>query len=275
LQFTFTPDAAQSVAIAVAKDLKSAGFKVAAEVAVGDNVPYRTTLLGHKSATAILVECQGEPSYEHNLQTLAGWLAIRRLDAEMYVATRADAHLSGTLMQRLKADGIGLIFVDEGDEVEVSFRGLNHALVVTPPPGLALGRLKTEVADLYKTFNKGDRKQALKDLTELVERETKALVLKAARKRWITKTEAELEAMSWSAQIDVIAGKASCTVGHKPLMDPPLKADAHSFRGGRNLVTHNVKNKWGEAKRERQFAERMLMGARLAAEMLSLQRKVI
>ncbi len=275
MEFTFTPDAAQSVATAVARNLQIAGFHVAPEEAVAPEAPFRTTLLAKKSGTAILVECQGEASYEPHLQKLAGWIAIRRLDAEMYLAVRAEANISGSLIQRLQADGVGLIFVDINDKVGISFRGMNHALVITPAAGLALGKLKREIDDSVQRYNTGDRRQAVKDLTELVERETQALVMRAARKGWITKTEKEVEAMSWSAQIDVAAGKASCAKGRAPVIDPSMKADAHSFRSGRNLITHKVKNKWGDSRRERQFAERMLMGTRLAAELLSLQRKVV
>ena len=39
------------------------------------------------------------------------------------------------------------------------------------------------------------------------------------------------------------------------------------------LINHKVSSKRDEQKREQQFAERMLMGPRLTADLLSLQRK--
>ena len=51
-------------------------------------------------------------------------------------------------------------------------------------------------------------------------------------------------------------------------------SELHVFRDTRNLVDHKVLNKRGEREREKQFGERMLMGARLIDEMLKVDRKI-
>ena len=60
-----------------------------------------------------------------------------------------------------------------------------------------------------------------------------------------------------------------------PIVDDKLKQDLHSFRGARNLIDHPATSKAAEKKRQTQFAERMVMGPRLAGELLSLQAKVV
>jgi hypothetical protein len=48
----------------------------------------------------------------------------------------------------------------------------------------------------------------------------------------------------------------------------------HSFRNARNVIDHKVKSKRENAARERQFAERMIQGSRLAAELITIKRKI-
>jgi len=83
-----------------------------------------------------------------------------------------------------------------------------------------------------------------------------------------------VQAKDWSEQIDTLGSFNAYNAGHQPVVDNTLKADLHSFRGARNLVDHKVHGKRAESKRQMQFAERMMQGPRLMAELLSLQRKV-
>ena len=57
------------------------------------------------------------------------------------------------------------------------------------------------------------------------------------------------------------------------MIEADLKDDLHSFTRGRNLVDHKVKGKRQEEKRQKQFADRMMQGPRLIAELVLLQRK--
>ena len=85
--------------------------------------------------------------------------------------------------------------------------------------------------------------------------------------------EPAIRAKDWSEQIDTLASVNAYNPTYRPVVSNTLKADLHSFRGARNLVDHKVHGKRAEARRQTQFAERMMQGPRLTAELLSLQRK--
>ncbi|MGH7249966.1 MAG: hypothetical protein ACREGC_03245, partial [Minisyncoccia bacterium] len=109
---------------------------------------------------------------------------------------------------------------------------------------------------------------------EVVERETEELALRAVRKGWLTMNEAAIKGKDWSSQIDTLASPNACTAGRAPIVSTTFKNDLHSFRGARNLVDHKVRGKRDDANRQKQFAERMMQGPRLVAELISLKRRV-
>jgi hypothetical protein len=86
--------------------------------------------------------------------------------------------------------------------------------------------------------------------------------------------EAAIKAKDWSSQIDTLASKNAYNMGKDPIVSTTFKNDLHSFRGARNLVDHKVRGKRDDANRQKQFAERMMQGPRLVAELISLQRRV-
>lgn len=270
----FTPLEARATALAVADWLNREKFKVELEVAL-DDAPYRTTLLGHSGGLDFLVEAQGSPLFSTGLQQLATWLSVQRRYAQFYVAIGAtdDTSITGRMLEQMKRHGCGLLLVRR-ENVDVAFEASNAALIVTPDPTLQFGHCKKAVADAVRRFNQGERKAGLRDMCELVERETNALARKLARKGWIDKAEPTVEQMDFSDKINVLASRARYSSGRDPLVPDKLKLDLHSFRGARNLVDHSVASKREEIKREKQFPERMMMGPRLLAELVALQRKV-
>jgi hypothetical protein len=86
----------------------------------------------------------------------------------------------------MKRDGVGLLVVDASGVVVESQKARNPALVVTPEPTLRYGDCKQEVAEAIKKFNDVDRKDGLRDMCEIVERETEELALRAVKKNWLT-----------------------------------------------------------------------------------------
>jgi hypothetical protein len=207
------------------------------------------------------------------LKELAVQLAANRQYAELYIATRDEGVLSGEMLQALRKDGVGLLLVAESGAVSTHSAARNAALVVSPDPTLALGDRKQEVQAALRKFNDVNRKDGLRDMCEVVEGETKKLAMKASRKGVITVTEQAIEGLDWSNQINCLASAKCHAPGRQVLIDDKLKNDFHSFRGARNLVDHPAKGKRQEAKRQRQFAERMVQGPRLVAELVSLRRK--
>jgi hypothetical protein len=274
MKFSLTPEEAQPPAIAVAKFLRRQVMTVRTEAAAWEDAPYRTTLVAVKSEFRLLVEAQGTLSYGKALKDFATWVAARQHYSELYIATTSEATLQVGLLGEMKADGVGLFVVDEGGQVSVSQRARNPALVVRPHPDLRFGDCKLEVTDAVKKFNDVDRKDGLRDMCEIVERETEALALRAARAGRVTMNEIAIAGMDWSTQINMLASNRSYNPGTNPIVTQVLKDDLHSFRGARNLVDHKVRNRQEEMRRQKQFAERMLQGPRLVADLVALQRKI-
>jgi hypothetical protein len=274
MAYVFTPDDAQTIADAIVKYLRKQKCEVSFETALSDNAPYRTTLLAKRNDLIILIEAQKSPNYGGSLQGLARWLGAERKYCELYLATDADAYMQGGLLTELERDGVGLMLVDDTSTVSTSQKPRNPALVITPDPTLRFGKCKEEVRESINKFNSINRKDGLRDMCEIVEKLTEEVAVFATKKGYINRTEAQVRAMNWSEQINILAAQNVCTPSHQPLLSEGLKTDLHSFRGARNLIDHKVKTKREDEKRQKQFAERMMMGPRLVAELVSLKRQV-
>jgi hypothetical protein len=274
MKFIVTPEEAQGPALAVAKQLRKRGMIIKTEIEAWPGSPYRTTLVARRSGFCLLVEAQGVLNYGKALKELATRLAADRRYAEFYLATMSESVLQAGMLEEMKRDGVGLLIVDENGIVSESHKARNPALVVTPEPTLRFGDCKQEVLDAVKKFNEIDRKDGLRDMCEAVERETEKLGLRAVRKGLLSLNEAAILSKDWSSQIDTLASKNAYIPGKDPIVSATFKNDLHSFRGARNLVDHKVKGKRDNANRQKQFAERMMQGPRLVAELVALQRRV-
>jgi len=275
MKYQFTPEEAQSVADAVAGHFRRKSYRVSVEVPLKSGAPYRSTLLARKvRRPVVLVEAQGRPDYSPSIQSLVHWLAAERAYSETYLATHDESLMRSGLLNDLNREGVGLLLVGTSGEVSVSRKARNPALVVTPDPTLSFGPCKREAFDCLDKFNTESRKDGLRDMCELVERETERLAVALARKGWISFDQSAVQAMSWSDQINALASLKNYSPGRTPIVSSDLKQDLHSFRGARNLFDHKVRSVSEELRRERQYAERMMMGPRLLAELVSLQKRV-
>jgi hypothetical protein len=275
MRFEFTPDEAQPTALAVARHLQRKRLAVSVEASAWPDAPLRTTLLGKLATLNILVEVQGRLNYTRAVKDLAAWIAARRHYAELLLAVPNEATLQAGTIEELRTDGVGLLIINADDgSVKEPIKAKNPALIVTPDPNLRFGKCKQEVIKAVDKFNDMDRKDGLRDMCELVERETEVLAVLAARKGLMTRPESIVRTMDWSQQINVLASQEQYTAGNTPIVDDKLKFDMHSFRGARNLIDHQARNKRADRERQLQFAERMMQGPRLIAKLVSLQRKV-
>lgn len=274
MDFIFTPDEAQATAIIVARQLEQQGLNIAVEVSLNADAPLRTTLVARKSGFFKLVEAQRNLHYGKVLKELALWLAANRYYGEFFIAVPHNATMQASLLDELKKDGVGLLIVGEDETIKIHLEAKNPALVVTPDPSLKYGKCRIEVQNAVEKFNNVNRKDGLRDMCELVERETEILAKKASAKGFITIPLTAIEAQDWSGKINTLASTNACASGRAPLFDAKLKDDMHSFRGARNLIDHPPKGKRDDARRQRQFAERMMQGPRLIAELVSLNRKI-
>jgi len=274
MKFILTPEEAQDTAGDIAKYLRKRGMEVKIEVEPWASAPYRTTLVATKGELRLLVEAQGTLNYGKALKELAMSLAANRLYAQLYLAVATEAVFQAGMLGEMKKDGVGLLVVDEHGVVSESQRARNPALVVTPDPTLRFGDCKDGIIDAVKKFNDVDRKDGLRDMCEIVEHETEELALRAVRKGYLTLNEDAIKEKDWSSQIDTLASKNACPPSIDPIVTPTFKNDLHSFRGARNLVDHKVRGKRDDSRRHKQFAERMMQGPRLVAELVSLQRRI-
>lgn len=274
MDFDFTPDEARTIAEFVARALKRQKFSIQVEVSYHEDAPYRTTLTATRHDLTILIEAQREPTYGSALKDLVAYLALKRANVELSVATSESASVAGSLMTNLKRAGVGLLIVTDEGRLEKIQAARNPALLVTPDPTLKYGKCKLEVEYLVSRFNDGDRKDSLRDMCEAVERETDQLLRRLNGKGWVTLRADQIDSMNWQRQLDVLASSKGYSDGRNPVLDSSDKTDLESFKGARNLLDHKVKNKREEARRQRQYVERMMQGARLIARLVALQRRI-
>lgn len=190
IEFLFTPEEAQTTASAVVGHYRRETYTVLVEAAVADDLRLRPTVTAESKGLRILVEAQGKPKYSEELKELVRWAtANQRLYGQIYIATSINSEIGGNLLTSIHRDGIGLLLVDDQGNVIVSREARNPALTVWPDPTLKLGRCKSEVEEEVQRFNDGQRKAALQQICEIVERETDALARKAARKGWLKQNE--------------------------------------------------------------------------------------
>lgn len=274
MKFDVTPDEARRPAAAVIRYFKKQRMRVTLEKAAWPSAPYRTTVVAEKAGRHVLVEAQGALTYSRSLKDLAAWLAANRHYAELYIATTTDAVLQAGVLQEMRSDGVGLLVVDDGGAVSEQQRPRNPALVVTPDPTLKFGSVKREVQAAVQKFNETDRKDGLRDMCETVERLTEEVGVAACRKGRLKIPEAEFRKLDWAGQINELSRKEAYKPPYTPIIGASLRDDLHSFRGARNLVDHKARSRREDIKRQKQFAERMMQGPRLAAELMSLKRKI-
>ena len=274
MKFDITPEEAQPLARAVIGHFKKMKMKVKTEQAAWSGAPYRTTVVAEKAGRKVLVEAQSVLSYGRSQKDLAVWLAANRSYAEFYIATGTDAVLDVGTLHAIKTDGVGLLIVEEDGKITEHRRARNSALVITPDPTLTLGPSKAEVTTAVHKFNEVDRKDGLRDMCEIVERLTEELGVVASRKAYLKCPETPFRSKDWAGQINELARSDAYNLPHHPLVGTTLKDDLHSFRGARNLIDHKARSQKEENRRQRQFAERMMQGPRLVAELISLKRSI-
>lgn len=274
MKFDITPDEAQKPAAAVIKHFKKKKMKIKIERPAWDDAPYRTTIVAERAGLKILIEAQGILSYGRSLQDYAAWLAARRYYSEFCIATMDDAVIEVGVSHQMKTDGVGLLIVDDDDVVKEHHRARNPALVITPDPTLSLGSTRTAVSAAVRKFNDVDRKDGLRDMCELVERLTEELGAAASRRGRLKMPESVFIFKDWAGQINELARNEAYNIPFQPLISSTLKDDLHSFRGARNLVDHKVRSAQEDKRRQKQFAERMMQGPRLAADLIGIKRKI-
>jgi hypothetical protein len=222
----------------------------------------------------VLYEVQGLLALHARLKDFAIWIAAERRCAELFLVGPSGSATTAELFSQLKKCGVGLMLLNDQNQFELSLSARNPAHIVTPDPSLRFGNAAAEVSNCVVKFNDGHRKDGLRDLCELVERETERPLILAVRKNWITLTEVQVRAKNWSDQINALASQNIMQAGRPALIDSKLRDDLQSFRGARNLVDHQARSRREDGRRSRQFLERMMMGTRLVSELVAIRRRI-
>jgi hypothetical protein len=282
MKYISTPEEAHPIANVVFEFMRKHGFAVKIEKALDVNAPYTTTLTATKSRLNILFETQYQIHCDQSIKELALWLHSQRRYAELFIATHRLAHISWDIFRDLDRSGIGLILVDDKDTLEIERPPKNPALIISHDPTLRFGTYEKKVKTCMTKFNspcsfisdKNPRRDAARDMCEIVEGLTEQLAIRAVKRKHITLTEKNITDQDWSGQIDTLRSQKACATGKSPIIDDPLKIDLHSFRGIRNLLDHKTSSHSQEIDRQQQLAERMMMGPRLIDRLVKLKCKI-
>ena len=243
------------------------------EEPIDSGLAYRPTLIGRKGQYSVLVEAQENPSITPMVREACQWVMGQRMNGRFYIATHENANISGILIAEFKKLGLGLLFVGTAGTDKV-IEAKNWAYVVSPDPELSLGGRKRDIEDALEKYNSGNRKDGLRDLCDIVEAETKALLLTAIGRNIMTVPKKAAESMDWEGRINALASPNSHANGEPPVVSPDFKHDLLSFKGARNLVGHPVDSWRLDKRRSLQYQERMTQGPRLVAELIHLDRKL-
>jgi len=273
MKYTFTPDEAQTIADGFIKFYKKKGFEISIEKPFAPLAPMITTLTAEKNGLSLLLEAQKNPSFGGSLIDLSRWLSSQRAYCELYIITDESSNLKGNLLIDIANEGVGLLIVDNNFNVTEHRKAKNFALIVTPEPTLSFGTHKLKIQECINKFNDGERKDGLRDLCEFGENLTNDVANTASRKGYLI-SSLNLNRMDWSSKIDALASPNQYNSGYLPVFTASFMTDLHSFRNARNLFDHPPKNKRDAMRRERQFAERMMMGPRIISELISIKRKI-
>lgn len=282
MEYICTAEEAWPIADAVKKFLQLEKYNVQIEKVITTDVPYRTTLLATRNHYSILVDAQHKPDVDIAVKDLVVWLLSNTRCAELFIATDRAAVFSGKFFRALDNTGIGLMIVEDDGTVIIDRNPKNPALVVNPEPGLKFGKYAKAVGTCLKKFNSpssllsGDnyRKDALRDLCEIVEGQTEELAVRLSNKGHLILDEEEIRKRKWNDQINLMASKDAYKPNIKPFITEPLKLDLHSFRDARNKLDHKVRSKRDEIARQQQLPERMMMGSRLVADLSKISASV-
>jgi hypothetical protein len=282
MKYISTPEEARTIANVVLKFMRRQGFAVKIEKALDVDAPYTTTLIATKSRLNVLFETQYQIRCDQSLKELALWLHSQNCYAELFIVAHRSSHISWDLFRDLETPGIGLILVDDGNNLKIERFPKNPALMVSHDPTLRFGSYDKKVKACMAKFNSpcsflsdnNIRRDAARDMCEIVEGLTEELAIHAVKKKHITLTAENIMEKDWAGQIDTLGSQNACTAGKPPVLKSALKADIHSFRGIRNLLDHKTRSRSQEIDRQQQLAERMMMGPRLIDRIVKIKRKI-
>ena len=283
MKYIYTPEEVRTIANALFRFMQHQGFNVLIEKPFSEDAPCATTLMATKGSLTILLEAQQRLICDQYIKDLSHWLNLNRLNAELFIiADRNTVSLSGDFLKQLNQTGVGLILVEDDLQPTIGRLPKNPALIISPEPTLKFGPYEKKVKVCLTKFNSpcsflsdhDFRRDAARDMCEMVEELTEKLAIYAVKKKHITLTEKDIMDKDWAGQINTLGSHNACSPGKNVVINDLLKTDLHSFRGIRNLLDHKTRSRTQEIDRQQQLAERMMMGPRLIDRLVKIKRRI-
>lgn len=277
MKFELTPEEAWAIADAVVEYYVDSGHTVSVEQTPWEDAPYVTTLVARRravTAPSILIEAQSELDYTGSVRELMIYMQRMNCHGELYLAVGENATLHAGTLNQLGREGVGLLLIGNNGQINVHKQARNPALTVNPDPILRFGNKSRQVREIFEKFNEVNRQDAMRDMCELVEGLTRQAGLVAIGRGVFTITEDNFVAKDWNDQINTLASSNVTRHGLAALCNHSMKTDLHAFRNSRNLVDHPARGLRQRYERERQFVDKLLLGSRMTAELISLLARI-
>ena len=270
-----TSEEVQSIINRLVQHYKSRKYKILLEKPLHQDSPYRTSIILSKNdEIPILIEAQTKLYYHEGLRSLIEYNLRNRENCEVYIAVYSTSILPAEHISKIKREGVGLIFLEENNEIATINQAKNFSLIVTPDPNLIFGKYSLQVKGSIHKFNEVNRKDGLRDLFEVFESSVEDLGVKAIGKnKFLSLNELGFKKKDLNGRIDIL-GADDAYRSSQAIVDGILKTDLHSFRNARNLCDHRVRSKKEEYRRQIQFPDKMMLGCRLIHELVELTKKI-
>lgn len=245
-------------------------FKI--EKSLNDTYRFRPTIFFKKRNGLIVIEVTNKPVFQEYFEGFVKDCLVTRENFEIYMAfpsmiENEEVSFTPCFLSQVKKYGVGIILVDNNNTI-IHTKAVKCFLRITPNELVAVIYNKSRILQIVDKFNVGQHIDAIRDITELVEKVVLVLALKAAQKRKIIPCVKEIETkFDFEGLINLMSApnwkdNKGQIKPQKRYFDENLKNDLKSYKGARNL-SHHPRNSREEKILEQQLLERMRMGIRL------------
>jgi hypothetical protein len=166
--------------------------------------------------------------------------------------------------------GIGVLLVD-GMSVDERRRARPQSLRYVIAPGPSVGKYKVVVDEAIAKFNDGQPIDAIRDMTETVEGQVRALAKKAAKKGKINMRVKDVDTLDLEGLVNCLGSSEYRGRPQTRILEPTFATDIRSFKSARNL-SHHPRSTRQQRALHTQMYERMEMAVRLIRELNRIHR---
>lgn len=272
MRFDYLTQELWPIAKAVIRHFKKRRYTVEIEAPLDASYGFRPTLIFRRKWETTVVEVRSSPSIDGPLNEFVQAALAQRAETTIFVALPRERDgeeilLPVSFLESLRKAGVGLLLVESGRIAEQE-KPAKCSLRFSIPAGRSLSKHKEKVTEAIRKFNRGDPVDGLRDLTEIVENAVDDLARKAASRRLLVPTIAEVEEMTLENKINLLGAPQWRGQNQHRFFEEQLKDDLKSFKGARNLG-HHPRSKKKQLELETQLLERAQASIRLLREILT------